>query len=173
MNSALKWGLIAVGGYLIYTNFFAAPAAAAAGSGSGAGAPAAGGTSTAPAPATAGGATLVSLLGDAAKSDPAYVAGGGKMNADQWSYYYGRLAGRSAISPAAFSAAFFPNGRPAGDAPTMAASDFVAAIATRGLSGLGRAVPRLLTVPALNAIRRAAALRGSNYVRRGTPMVGG
>ena len=66
------------------------------------------------------------------------AAGGtGALNADQWSYYWSQI-GKPAIDPVTFNSAFFPNGRPddATQNPTMTADAFIAALATKGLSGL-------------------------------------
>ena len=144
-SDVLKWVLIGGAAYLIYTEFFSTPAAAAppaGGTGSGSG-----GSGTPPPPSTPNYVytppTTVQQLQNAAGAQVT------QLDADQWGYYWQQI-GKPAIDGAVFGQIFFPNGRPA-DAtqnPEMTAAQFMAAIATKGLSGLatGRATPVFLPV---------------------------
>jgi len=64
------------------------------------------------------------------------------LNADQWSYYYAALTGRSAISPGVFETLFFPNGRPSDPShyQQYTAVQWASIAAGGGLSGLGAQV---------------------------------
>lgn len=111
-----------------------------AGGGSTGGSTGGGGSTT----GSTGATGLVALLQQAAGTT-------GTLNADQWSYYYATLPGRTAIDPTTFQALFFPNGRPSDPSqnPQMTAAGFASAIAARGLSG-GRGFqpgPRIIHVP--------------------------
>ena len=146
LSTILTLAAVGVGGYLLYS-WVTTPVAAAPGT------PAAPGTAppasppatvvTPPAPG------LVQQLISAATGDVDFTnnvsAGADGSNlenhtltADQWSFYYGQLSGRTPIPPGVFGPLFFPVGRPTnGIDAQMTAQDFVTAIATKGLSGLG------------------------------------
>lgn len=159
-SDVIKWVLLAGGAYLVYTEFFATPAAAAA-------APAAGSSGSTPPPAppsyTYTPPSTVQQLQNAAGS------GVTVLDADEWAYYWQQI-GKAAIDPTVFGAIFFPQGRPANPAqnPTMNASQFLAAIATKGLSGrgagLGAAVP--VWLPVVVTPGGAQRRQRSNYRRR-------
>ena len=186
MGDLLKYGLFAVGGYLLYNAFVsgstataaASPAAAPAGSGAGGGsAP----PPAAPAPSASTAATIAALKTWAA-SQPGYT---GTFSSDIWHYAWINVLKKTLIPDADFFA-LFPGGT-----PPMTADAFVAAAQSHGLSGLGwtpaeraamrargfrglgRGIPRALTAPAAAAIVHARALRNSgvrNYQLAGTPM---
>lgn len=62
-------------------------------------------------------------------------------NADQWNYFLARIAGRKPIEGEVFTKAFFPDGRPEGDAATMTSDQFLnlgKAAGGTGLDGLRR-----------------------------------
>jgi hypothetical protein len=169
-SDVIKWVLLAGGAYLIYSEFFATPAASAApaagsgssGSGSGSGS---GSSSGAPSYVYTPPSTVQQLQNAAG-------AGVTVLDADQWAYYWTNTLGKTAIDPTAFGAIFFPNGRPSDPAqnPTMNASQFLAAIATKGISGLrgglGAATP--LWLPVVVTPGGAQRRRRSNYIRRST-----
>lgn len=139
----------------------------------------------APVPPPAVGPALAAQLVTATAGDPALI--GGKMNADQWTWFYVNKLGRSEIAGDLWHEIFFPNGRPANaaDAPMYTAQEFAAALATKGLGGLGAVrafpVPRVFAPPRpvdlpgrwreVPAARRAVAFAGGqNFVRQGSPM---
>lgn len=184
MGDIVKYGLLAVAGYFAWTKFgpslmasISTPTAVIPvppvplGGGSvggstgggvvvtgGGGGVVAGGGSTggggvvAPPVVTPGATGLASLLQQAAGTT-------GTLNADQWSYYYATLPGRSAIDATTFQSLFFPNGRPSDPSqnPQMTAAAFASALAGRGLSG-GRGFqpgPRIIYVPRMIFRRKA------------------
>ena len=59
------------------------------------------------------------------------------LDADQWNFYWNSL-GFPAVPNSVFTAAFFPNGRPANVAqnPTMTAGQFYASLVANGMTGL-------------------------------------
>jgi hypothetical protein len=145
MGGILKWGLIAGGAYLAYRSgifsaFGLAPAAdATAGTVTGGG----GTTSTAATTTTPPANTqyvapgTLQLLKNAAAA-VLLTRNTNKLNADEWGYYYNQLPGKS-IPSATADSLFWPNGRPATTAeyPLFTAEDYLAALTTKGLSGLG------------------------------------
>jgi len=183
-SNLIKYGLLAGAGYFLYSKFVAAPAGAIPGATA---TPATCPTDTKTCP---DGSTLHrtgATCDFAACPDPAYkyvpptteaalikAAGASTATADVWNFYYGRLPGKTALVEG-FDAVFFPNGRPpdVNDTPKMSAAAFLAGLATKGLSGLGRAFPSTITVPAAAAILRARAKQGVklNYLPAGTSML--
>jgi hypothetical protein len=160
MGNIVKIGLLAGGAYLIWQEFFSTPAAAAA--------PAAG-TPAAPAapPYQYNPPSVVQQLQNAAG------AGVTVENADQWAFYWTNTLKKTAIDPTVFAALFFPSGRPADASqnPTMTADQFVAALATKGVSGyrgmggLGAGTARPLWLPVILQPGGRARM-ASNYRRR-------
>jgi hypothetical protein len=154
----IKYGLLAVGGYLLYNWWVSQPATTAtapvttiplppsvpvtpAGGGGAAPPPPvvnppppSGGSGGAPPPAGGVGAASLAQALNAAAGNSASST----LNADQWSYYYTNT-GHTPIDSSVFSQLFFPNGRPSDPSqnPQMTAAQFVAAIATKGLNGFG------------------------------------
>lgn len=166
MGDLLKYGLIAVGGYLLYSAFTsgtvttaaAAPAPAPAGTAPAAAAPA-------PAAPTSSGATVAALKTWAA-GQPGY---NGTLTSDQWHYAWITVLQKTPVPDAIFFQ-LFPGGT-----PPMTADSFVAALQSQGLSGLGRGMPRNISAPAAMAVAvaRAKQLRAAgvrNYQLAGTPM---
>jgi hypothetical protein len=155
----VKLALLAGGAYLIWQEFFANSSTTAA----------AATTTTPPAGTPPAGAppATVQLLQNAAG------AGVTNLTADQWSFYWQTNLGKTPIDPQTFGALFFPNGRPTDltQIPTMNANQFVAAIATKGISGYrgvaglaaGVAQPLWLPVILQRGGRRPMI---SNYRRR-------
>lgn len=133
MGDILKYGLLAGAAYLIYQQFFATPAAA----------PGATGGTPPPAPPAAPPYTYVppTLAVQLANSNS---SGNANLNADQWAYYWNNTLSKAAIDPTVFTSLFFPNGRPSNpsQSPTMTAAQFVAALGSKGVSGLGAVVLR-------------------------------
>jgi hypothetical protein len=164
MGDLLKYGLLAVGGYLLYSNFVSQPAVSAAPAAStGGGAP-----PTPPPTTPAANPTTVAALKTWAATDPNYK---GTYTSDQWHWGWINILKKPGIPDADFFA-LFPGGT-----PPMTAEAFVAAAATHGLSGLGRPrvvrFPRALSAPAAAAVAMAASKRAAginNYQLRGTPM---
>jgi hypothetical protein len=145
MGDILKYGLLAGAGYLIYQNFFATPAAAttAPAPAAGGGTPPAPPAPPAPPPPVPPGYTYVPPTLAAALAG-ANSSGSASLNADQWAYYWNNGLKKPAIDPGVFTALFFPSGRPAdpSQAPQMTAAQFVAALGSKGVSGLGAVVIR-------------------------------
>jgi hypothetical protein len=178
MGDLLKYGLLAVGGYLLY-NAFTSPATAVPGTAVGITPTPAGTPAPAPAPSyVTTPPTLAAQLDKAAQSNSFYTSQGGKMDAFQWAYIWQNSLSKPAIDGGVISALFFPSGVPS-DSSTfahMTAADFVTALATKGISGLGafglpaipRRIPKVVTLPAAIAIAHA---RRGNYRRAGSPMV--
>ena len=181
MGDILKYGLLAVGGYLLYNAFTSGSTAAAAPS------PAAAGSSgSAPPPAPAASsvpsATTVAALKTWAASQPGYT---GTYSSDVWHWAWINVLKKTPVPDANFFAVF------PGGTPPMTAEAFVAALQSQGLSGLGwtpaelaamrlrglrglgRGVPLRITAPAAAAVAHARALRNAgvrNYQLAGTPM---
>jgi hypothetical protein len=162
MGDFIKYGLLAVGGYLLYNAFTSGSTAAAAPS------PAAGSTGSAPpaaAPAaTSSSAATVAALKTWAAGQPGY---NGTLTSDQWHYAWINVLKKTPVPDANFFAVF------PGGTPPMTADAFVAALQSQGLSGLGRGIPLRITAPAAAAVARARALRNAgvrNYQMAGTPM---
>jgi hypothetical protein len=173
MGDLIKYGLLAVGGYLLYTNFISpsAPVSASPAASSGGGAP----PTPPPAPPApaAGNPTTIAALKTWASGDPTF---NGTYSSDQWHYGWINILKKTAVPDAIFLA-LFPGGT-----PPMTADTFVNALASKGLSGYGLGVlrpdriPRVLPGPAAVAIGLAAQRRRAgiqNYQLRGTPMPGG
>jgi len=188
MGDILKYGLLAVGGYLLYNAYVsssttAAAAPAAAGSGP---APAPPAPTPAPAPAASSTAAAndVAALKTWAASQPGYT---GTMTSDQWHYGWINVLKKTPVPDANFFAVF------PGGTPPMTADAFVAALQTQGLSGLGWSPaelaamrlrglrglgfrrPLVITAPAAASVMlaRARQLRNAgvqNYQLAGTPM---
>jgi hypothetical protein len=132
MGDFIKYGLLAVGGYLLYQNFVSQPAVSAAPAAStGGGAP-----PTPPPSAPAGNPATVAALKTWAAGDPNYQ---GTYTSDQWHYGWINVLKKPGIPDVDFMA-LFPGGT-----PPMTAEAFVGAAASRGLSGLGR--PRVVRIP--------------------------
>lgn len=168
MGDILKYGLFAVGGYLLYNAFTSSTTAAAA--------PAAGAPAPAPAPApspapSAAAASTVAALKTWAASQPGY---NGTFSSDIWHWAWTTVLKKAPIPDADFFA-LFPGGT-----PPMTADAFVAAAQSHGLSGcglrgLGLGLPRNISAPAAIAVavERAKHLRRAgvqNYQLAGTPM---
>jgi hypothetical protein len=160
----VKWVLIGGAAYLIYTEFIAPAAAAPAASGAAppatgataASCAASGGTWNAststctPAPAPPPSyqyvpPTTVQQLQTAAAGVPSTL-----LNADNWNYYWVNTLKKAQPDADKWASLFFPNGRPSDPSqnPMMTAAQYVAALSTQGISGLGsvqlaqgRAVP--------------------------------
>lgn len=160
-NSLLKWGLVIGGGYLAYkagifnsilagilpastapatTPPVTTPTGTSTSTSTTSSSPTGGGGSTGSAPPAPPPAYTYVPPGTAQLLQQSAGPGVTTLNADQWNYYYQRLPGKSSVPDDVFTALFFPNGRPADPSqnPQMSAADFVAAITTKGLSGLGR-----------------------------------
>lgn len=160
----IKLVLLAGGAYLIYSEFFATPAAA---------------TTT-----TTGGTTPPVTTPPYQYNPPSVVqqlqnyAGQGitNLDADQWSYYWQTDLKKTPIDPTVFGALFFPSGRPSDPSqnPTMTADQFIAALATKGISGyrgmagLGAGTARPVWLPVIlqPTNGRVARPMVSNYRRR-------
>jgi hypothetical protein len=165
-NDLIKYALLAGGAYLIYQEFFSTPAAATTTT------PPADGTTTPPPASTTtpppyqyNPPTLVQQLQNAAG------AGVTVLNADQWQYYWMNTLKKPQVDQTSFDALFFPQGRPSDPAqnPTMTANQFVAALATKGISGygLGAGTAQPLWLPVImqkNGYARRPMV--SNYRRR-------
>jgi hypothetical protein len=82
--------------------------------------------------AVTGSSSLITALTAAAN-------GATQLTADQWSYYYQQLPGKSAISPQAYGAMLAAVG--ATGSTVMSASAFQIMLATGGLSGIGDIIP--------------------------------
>lgn len=161
MGDLLKYGLLAVGGYLLYQNFIATPAAAVASTAP----PATGSTTgtsslslsdlvnaiknavtptpaatTTPPPAStttaspAAAATLSAQLVTAAKDNTFFIAQNGQGNADEWNFYLAQLR-PPGLSADQF-AAIFPGMTATDRGPVMSADAFVSKIQAGGV-GLG------------------------------------
>lgn len=164
----LKFGLLAVGGYLLYNWWTSSQAVAAANPptapvtpvplpvasspAASSGVPSIPVSPTPLPPVTLPGPSLQPL---SAALQSAAGAGSTTLNADQWSYYFTSLNG-AALSPAQFSAAF--PGLTATNRGSYTAQQFVAALAGAGLTapagyglnGLGQVRPRrIIRVPAM------------------------
>jgi hypothetical protein len=167
MGDLIKYGLLAVGGYLLYQKFVAAAPAVVTPTGPAFPTPPQ--APPAPAPGVYVPPSLAVQLDTAAAANSFYLSQGHKMNAWQWAFIWKNSLGKPDIPD--LPAIFFPSGMPADQAqfPLMSAADFVAALATKGISGLGafglpaipRRLPLNLTLPAAAAIARA---RRQNYV---------
>ena len=170
MGDLIKYGLLAVGGYLLYNAFVsgstataAAPSPAAPVSPAPPLAPAA--TSTAPVSS----APTVAALKTWAAGQPGYT---GTLTSDQWHYAWVNVLKKTPVPDAIFFQ-LFPGGT-----PPMTADAFVAALQSQGLSGLrglGARRPLVITAPAAASVMlaRARQLRNSgvrNYQLAGTPM---
>jgi hypothetical protein len=162
MGDLLKYGLLAVGGYLLYSNFVSQPAVSAPAASTGGGAP------PTPPPTTAANPTTIAALKTWAAGDPDYH---GTFTSDQWHWGWINILKKPGIPDVDFMA-LFPGGT-----PPMTAEAFVAAAASRGLSGLGRPrvvrMPGVLPAPAAAAVALAMQRRHAginNYLLRGTPM---
>lgn len=163
MGDLIKYGLLAVGGYLLYQNFISQPAVSAAPAAStGGGAP-----PTPPPTTPTGNPATIAALKTWAASQAGYS---GTFSSDIWHWAWINVLKKPGIPDADFFA-LFPGGT-----PPMTADAFVNAAATRGLSGLGLAVRRIpsrIPAPAAGAIALAMAKRRAgiqNYTLRGTPM---
>jgi hypothetical protein len=164
-GSIIKIGLLAGGAYLIWKEFFSSSTPAVTQPG----APPAGGDTPPPPPPPYQYTppSTVQALQNAAG------AGVTVLNADQWAYYWTNTLKKTAIPDDAFSALFFPSGRPSDPAqnPTMNANQFVAALATKGISGyrgvgsLAAGVAQPLWLPVILQPGGRARLV-SNYRRR-------
>jgi len=176
MGDLVKYGLLAVGGYLLYnayvsgsTTAAAAPSAATPASPPPPTASAAV-TPIAPAPVVSSAPTVAALKTWAA-GQPGYT---GTLTSDQWHYAWINVLKKTPVPDAIFFQ-LFPGGT-----PPMTADSFVAALQSQGLSGcglrgLGAGRPFVITAPAAAAvmIARARQLRNSgvrNYQLAGTPM---
>jgi hypothetical protein len=170
MGDLLKYGLLAVGGYLLYSNFVSQPAVSAPAASTGGGAPPTPPPTTPAAAAAASSSTAatVAALKTWAAGDPNYK---GTYTSDQWHWGWINILKKPGIPDADFMA-LFPGGT-----PPMTAEAFVAAAVSRGLSGLGRPrvvrMPGVLPAPAAAAVALAMQRRHAginNYQLRGTPM---
>lgn len=163
MKDLIKYGLLAGVAYYVYVNFLSQPAQAIAPVGP---VPTIPPVAPAPPPYQYTPPTTLEALKKAIL--PATTG-----TADVLNFYYGTIPGKTPLV-AGFDEVFFPNGRPAKveDTPKISPEAYLAGLATKGLSGLGRAIPKHLTTPALASILRASQGRGAalNYVRRGSPM---
>lgn len=170
MGDILKYGLLAVGGYLLYNAYVSSSTTAAA-------APAAAGSGPAPAPPAPTPAPAPAASSTAAANDVAalktWAAGQsgytGTLTSDQWHYAWINVLKKTPVPDAIFFQ-LFPGGT-----PPMTADAFVAALQSQGLSGLGRGMPRNISAPAAMAVAvaRAKQLRAAgvrNYQLAGTPM---
>jgi hypothetical protein len=158
----IKYALLAVGGYLVWLYVIEPlmnPAPATAGT-----APATGTTAGTGAGTTNGAGTTAGTTAGAGSGTPALppatspvaptkgqthavnmaavlasanTTGLTVLDADQWNFYWNQL-GYPAVPNSVFTAAFFPNGRPANAAnnPTMTAAQFVASLTANGMTGL-------------------------------------
>jgi hypothetical protein len=168
MGDLIKYGLLAVGGYLLYTNFISQPAGtvSAAPAASGGGAPP---TPPPTTPAPTGNPATIAALNTWAATQPGFT---GTFSSDVWHWAWTQVLKKPPIPDADFFV-LWPGGT-----PPMTAAAFVNAAATRGLSGLGLTVlrhriPLRIPAPAAGAIALAMAKRRSgiqNYTLRGAPM---
>jgi hypothetical protein len=154
MGDILKYGLLAVGGYLLYNAFVSGSTATAAAS-----------PDSAPPPAAPSPATIAALKTWAASQD----GYDGKFSSDVWHWAWVNVLKKAPVPDANFFAVF------PGGTPPMTPEAFVSALQSQGLSGLGRSIPRVITAPAAAAvaIARARQLRNAgvrNYQLAGTPM---
>lgn len=167
MGDLIKYGLLAVGGYLLYQNFISQPAVSAAPAAStGGGAP-----PTPPPTTSTGNPTTIAALKTWAATQPGYT---GTFSSDIWHWAWINVLKKAPIPDADFFV-LWPGGT-----PPMTADAFVNAAATRGLSGLGGfgvirvdRIPRRLPAAAAGAVALAMAKRRAgiqNYTLRGTPM---
>ena len=183
MGDLIKYGLLAVGGYLLYNAFVSTPSStaaatpAAAPAGSAPPPPASSSTpAAAPASAPAGSAATIAALNTWAAGQPGFT---GTFTSDQWHYGWINVLKKTPVPDAIFFQ-LFPGGT-----PPMTAATFVAALQSQGLSGcglrscglrgLGAGRPFVITAPAAAAVAvaRARQLRNSgirNYQLAGTPM---
>lgn len=76
--------------------------------------------------------TPIKTLADQLRS----AAGVDLGNADEWNYFLERIAGRQPVTGDVFTRAFFPDGRPEGEAPRFSADDFVSKAKEAGGTGL-------------------------------------
>ena len=142
----IKYGLVAVGAYLLYIyviepmmNPVVTAAAPATGTTTTA---ATGTTATTTAPSTT---TTAPAQPPVAYTPPTMTAqlaaanttGMSVLDADQWNYYWNQL-GFPAVSDTVFASTFFPNGRPsdASQNPTMTAAQFTGALTAAGMTGI-------------------------------------
>jgi len=167
MGDLIKYGLLALGGYLLYTNFISQPAVSAAPAASTGGAAPPTPPPTTP-PAATGNPTTIAALNTWAATQPGYT---GVESSDVWHYAWINVLKKPPIADADFFV-LWPGGT-----PPMTAAAFVNAAATRGISGFGglgaRRLPSRIPAPAAGAIALAMAKRRAgitNYTLRGTPM---
>lgn len=64
------------------------------------------------------------------------MAGVDLSNADEWNYFLARVSGRKPVEGDPFTKAFFPEGRPEGEAERFSAEDFVSRAKAAGAVGL-------------------------------------
>lgn len=171
-NNIVKYLLIGGGAYLLWNTFSNSQAASATGS------PATGGGGNPPPPPSDPAAvkpsqTTIDAMNAWAKTQDASFTASSTNSSDVWHWAWTQILKKPGIPDAIFFALW-----PGGTAP-MTAAKFVTDAATKGLSGLGRNPPAMISAPAAAAVwlahqrsvERSPGVR--NYVRAGTPMVGG
>lgn len=177
MGDLIKYGLLAVGGYLLYNAFVSgSTATAAAPSPAAPASPAPPPAPAASSPVVSNSAPTVAALKTWAAGQPGYT---GTFTSDQWHYAWINVLKKTPVPDAIFFQ-LFPGGT-----PPMTPEAFVAALQAQGLSGcglrscglrgLGAGRPLVITAPAAAAIMiaRARQLRNAgvrNYQLAGTPM---
>jgi hypothetical protein len=168
LGELLTIGLVGVGGYLIYSAWSTSSTSAAA-------APAVTGAPAAPPtpPAyTYTPPTPLAQLQTAAQTNSIVMAQGGQADAYQWATIYDGIAGLPSIASVNINGTFFPSGLPSNQTalantpnysqqglPLMTAAVFlqgIQAAGVTGLSGLGQAGPKYVSVPIMIAKQKFA-----------------